>query len=54
MSYEAQSEIENAVRAARQRGYSFKDFMEEARELWVGSLADEARNVKAVYVREGS
>lgn len=53
MSYEAQSEIERAVQSARWSGYSFRQFMEEARELWVASLADEARDVKKVSVGEG-
>lgn len=52
MSYEAQSDIQDAVRVAIANGYSFRTFVEEARELWVGELADEVGRIKRLKVED--
>ena len=53
-NYRAQGDIETAVQSAQWSGYSFEQFVEQARELWVAELEVEARRVRSVNVKEGT
>lgn len=47
----ARNEMEDAIRTAMFAGWSFRDFIREAKEMWVGELREEAYRVETSEVQ---